>query len=302
MFISAHLVKAVAWMMGALLSFVAMAISVRELSSGMHAFEMLFIRSAIGVVILGAVIAFRHWRAVHTGRIWGHVGRNIVHFGGQTFWIFGISLLPLSTVSAIEFTTPMWGTAMVVLLLGERMNRGRWIALGLGFVGILVILRPDFGASSGFVSAGALIMLACTFCFGATSAITKWLTRTESALTILFYMVVIQTLLGAVASIFVWTPLAWADTPMLVVLAVTGLTAHYCLNSALAEADATIVMPMEFLRLPLITALAYWLYNEDLDPIILIGAALIFSGNLYSLRYESRAGPASGPARSEDLK
>lgn len=302
MFISAHLVKAVAWMLGAIASFIAMAVSVRELSSGMHAFEMLFIRSAIGVVILGTVIALRNGRAVYTRRIWGHVGRNIVHFGGQTFWIFGISLLPLSTVSAIEFTTPMWGTALVVLFLGERMNRGRWIALALGFVGILVILRPDFGAGSGFISAGALIMLGCTFGFGATSAITKWLTRTESALTILFYMVAIQTLLGAVASIFVWTPVAWADAPMLVVLAVTGLSAHYCLNSALAEADATVVMPMEFLRLPLISVLAYWLYNESLDPIILIGAALIFSGNLYSLRYESRAGSTSKPARSDDFK
>ena len=302
MFISAHLVKAGAWMLGAIASFIAMAISVRELSSGMHAFEMLFIRSAIGVVILGAVIALRRRRAVYTRRIWGHVGRNIIHFGGQTFWIFGISLLPLSTVAAIEFTTPLWGTAMVVLFLGERMNRGRWIALGLGFVGILLILRPDISAGAGFVSTGSPIMLAWPFCFWGTSAVTKLLTRTESALTILFYMVAIQTLFGAVASVFVWTPVAWADAPMLVVLAVTGLSAHYCLSSALAEADATLVMPMEFLRLPLIAVLGYWLYNEGLDPVIMIGAALIFSGNLYSLRHESRAGPASRPARSEDIK
>ena len=195
MFVNTNLAKAVAWMMGALISFTAMAVSVRELSSGMHAFEMLFIRSAIGVAILMVPLSVRRWERVRTARFGRHLFRNGVHFFGQVFWIWGIALLPLATVAAIEFTTPIWGAILVVLFLGERMNRGRWTAFTLGLLGVLIILRPG----ESVVSTGALIMLACTFFFGATGAATKWLTRTESALTILFYMVAIQTVLRACA-------------------------------------------------------------------------------------------------------
>lgn len=279
-----HLVKAIAWMGGALLSFTFMAVSVRELSAGMHAFEMLFIRSAIGVAILTVVVWATGWQALRTRRVGGHFLRNIVHFAGQTFWIFGITLLPLATVSAIEFTTPIWGAILAVAVLGERMNRGRWVALALGFVGILVILRPGVAT----VSAGALIMLACAFCFGATNVITKWLTHSERPLGILFYMVVMQTLFGAVASIFVWTPVEAGDWPWLVLLGITGLTAHYSLTSALSMADASFVMPFEFLRLPLVAAIGFLLYAEAIEPATFLGAALIFSGTYYSLRHESR--------------
>ena len=286
MFLSANLAKAIAWMMGALVSFTAMAVSVRELSSGMHAFEMLFIRSAIGVAVLMGVLSFRRWIHLRTERIAGHLMRNAIHFVGQVFWILGITLLPLATVAAIEFTTPIWGAILAVLFLGERMNRGRWTAFALGVVGILIILRP--GAE--VVGPGALIMLACTFFFGATGAATKWLTRSESALTILFYMVLIQTVFGAVASAFVWTPVRLGDWPMLFALALTGLSAHYCLTRALALADATLVMPLEFLRLPLVALVGFLLYREAFELVTLFGAAFIFSGNLYSLRHESRAG------------
>ena len=293
--LSANLLKAVAWMMGALFSFAAMAISVRELSADMHAFQMLFIRSAMGVAILSVLVSFRRWSEVRPRRLGGHALRNVIHFGGQTFWIFGIALLPLSTVAAIEFTTPIWGAALAVLFLGERMNRGRWVAIGLGFAGILVILQPGLGAGSGFVSAGALIMLACTFCFGATSTVTKWLTRSESALSIVFYMVLMQTVFGAFASLFVWAPMSWDQAPMLTVLALTGLSAHYSLTRALAEADAIVVLPMEFLRLPIVALAGYLLYREGFELVTLLGAALIFSGNIYSLRYESRTARPAAP-------
>ncbi len=233
-----HLVKAIAWMGGALLSFTVMAISVRELSSGMHAFEMLFIRSAIGVVILTVVLWATGWKTLRTKRMVGHLFRNAVHFTGQVLWIFGITLLPLATVFAIEFTTPIWGAVLAVAFLRERMNRGRWMALGLGFIGILVILRPGLAA----VSTGAMIMLACALFFGATNVITKWLTRSERPVAIVFYMVVMQTLFGAVASVFVWTPVAADAWPWLFLMAITGLTAHYSLARALSVADASFVM------------------------------------------------------------
>ncbi|MDX1422937.1 MAG: DMT family transporter [Kiloniellales bacterium] len=282
--IKGHMLKAIAWMGGALLSFAVMAVSVRELSAGMHPFEMMFARSAIGLAIMTAVLSATGWRALRTSRIAGHLLRNVVHFTGQVLWIFGITLLPLATVFAIEFTTPMWGAVLAVAFLGERMNRGRWVALVLGFAGILTIVRPGLEG----VSSGATIMLVCAVFFGATSVLTKWLTRTDQPIAIIFYMVVIQTLLGAVATTFVWTPVAAADWPWLGLMAVTGLTAHYCLTRALSVADASFVMPFDFLRLPLIAVAGYLLYGETVAPATFLGAALIFSGTYFSLRYESR--------------
>jgi len=278
-----HLARAVAWMGVALLSFTVMAVSVRELAP-MHAFEMLFVRSAVGLAIMTIVVSQIGWGALKTTRLAGNALRNGLHFTGQVLWIFGITLLPLATVFAIEFTTPMWSAVLAVTLLGERMNRGRWTALALGFAGILVIVRPGLEGVGG----GALIMLVCAVFFGATSVATKWLTRSDRPVTIVFYMVAIQTLLGAAASVFVWTPIGIGDWPWLILLGITGLTAHYALTNALSVADASFVMTLDFLRVPLIAAAGYLLYAEAIEPATLLGAALIFSGTYYSLRYESR--------------
>jgi len=276
--------KAIAWMMGALVSFVVMAVSVRELGAEMHAFQMLFVRSAIGVAILAAVLSVRGWAQIRTHRLDVHLGRNLVHFAGQSLWIVGISLLPLATVAAIEFTTPIWGIFLAVLFLGERMNRGRWVALAFGILGILIILRPGVEV----ISTAALLMLACTFCHGATNAMTKWLTRSDTPLVIVFYMVAIQTLIGALATVFVWTPVAAGDWPFLMLLGVTGVSAHYALTQALASADAIFIMPFEFLRLPFVALIGFLVYAEGFEATVLIGAVLIFAGNTYSLRRESR--------------
>ena len=273
-------IKAIAWMAGALVSFLVMAISVRELSAGMHAFEMLFLRSTIGLAILAAVLSVKGWGRVRTQRLGGHLVRNLVHFAG----LVGIALLPLATVAALEFTTPIWGVFLAVLFLGERMNRGRWLALAFGILGILVILRHGVAV----VSAASLLMLVCTFCFGATNTITKWLTRSETPFAIVFYMVSMQTLIGALATVMVWTPIAAGDWPFLVLLGLTGLSAHYALTHALAAADAAFIMPFEFLRLPLVALIGFLVYAEDFELAVLIGAALIFAGNSYSLRRETR--------------
>ncbi len=292
--------KAIAWMTGALLSFAVMTVAVRQLQSGeMHAFQMLFIRSALGVLILLPIITRSRrggWSQIRLQHLPGHGLRNVIHFTGQVLWIFGIGLLPLATVSAIEFTSPLWGGFLALLFLGEKLNRGRLAAFALGFLGIMVIVRPGLIT----VSEGIVVMLACAFFFGATGAVTKWLTRRETALAIIFYMVLMQAGFGAVASIFVWQPVTLEHVPWLALMAVTGLSAHFCLTSALAEADATFIMPMEFIRLPLVAVIGYFVYAEAFELEILVGALIIFSGNYVSLYYETRrnrraAPPAGGP-------
>ena len=293
MILPANLVKAIIWMMASVLSFTLMAISVRELPEAMSPFEMLFIRSALGAAIVVVILSVKGagpkgWGQIRGQRLGGHVFRNVIHFTGQSLWIYGIKLLPLAMVFAIEFTTPIWGAILAVAFLGERMNAGRWAALVLGFIGVLVILRPDLGE----ISAGALVMLACTFFFGSTNVITKWLTRSETALSILLYMTVMQTLFGGLVCLFDWTPVELANGPWLVLLAITGLSAHFSLVRAFSHADASLVMPMDYIRLPLAGLIGYFVYQEAFALATLLGASLIFAGNYASLRIESRKAAA----------
>ena len=295
-----NLIKGIAWMIGSLTSFTLMTVSVRELGGDMHPFQILFIRSTIGILILLPIITHfgkgrpeGGWRQIRRRFLAGHTLRNIIHFTGQVLWILGVGLLPLATVSAIEFTSPLWGGLLAVLFLGERINRGRLAAFTLGFVGILIIVRPGFIE----ISDGILIMLTCAFFFGATGAITKWLTRRETTLAITFYMVTMQAAFGGVASVFVWEPVLLEHLPWLLLVGVSGLSAHFCLTSALATADATFVMPIDFLRLPLVALVGYLVYAEAFEMDILLGALIIFSGNYISLRYETRRGrPPQPPA------
>jgi len=282
--------KAIAWMIGSLLSFAAMAVSVRELSGEMHPFQMLFIRSGLGLLMLLPILSrsgaggTSGWHQIRATHLAGHGLRNVIHFTGQVLWIFGIGLLPLATVMAIEFTSPLWAGALAVLFLGERMNRGRMAAFVLGFAGILVIVRPGLAD----VGEGVILTLICAFFFGATGATTKWLTRRETAMAITFYMVLMQAGLGAVASLLVWQPIYLEQAPWLILMAVTGLSAHYCLTNALAVADATFIMPLDFLRLPIMALAGFLLYREPFEVWTLVGAAIIFSGNYFSLRHEHK--------------
>ena len=147
-----------------------------------------------------------------------------------------------------------------------------------------MILRPGVAV----IGLGALGMLICTFCFGATNALTKWLTRSDTPLAIVFYMVAMQTVIGALATVFVWTPVVAGDWPFLILLGLTGVSAHYALTHAFAAADAAFIMPFEFLRLPFVALVGFLVYAEDFEATVLIGAVLIFAGNTYSLRRESR--------------
>jgi len=270
---------------GAVLSFSLMAVAVRELTRVMGSFEILFLRSAVSLLIVLAIVPFFGWHVLRTRRLGLHAFRNVVHFGGQYAWVYAISLLPLATVFAIEFTMPVWTAVLAMLLLGERMNRGRAVMLALGIAGILIILRP--GAVP--VSPAALAMLAGAFAYASIMIATKRLAQTDSALAILFYMALIQVPLGLLPALPDWVAPRLADLPWIVAIGASGLVAHYCLTRAFRAADAMVVVPIDFLRLPLIAAVGAAFYGEPIELPTLAGAAVIFAGTWYSLRREGRA-------------
>jgi len=278
--------RAVAWMVGTLLSFSIMAIAVRELLDTMGTFQVLFLRSLVALALVAAVLPRYGVGALRTGRFGVHLVRNVLHFGGQFCWVYAIGMLSLATVFAIEFTMPVWTAVLAALLLGERLNRGRLVMLVLGLAGILIILRPGFG----FVHPAALVMLAGSFAYAATMIATKRLSSTDSPLAVLFYMSVIQLPLGLAPALPQWVAPSVADLPWIVGVGAAGFSAHYCMTRAFRLADATLVVPLDFLRLPLIALVGFMFYDEPIELATMVGAAVIFSGTYYSVSRESRRG------------
>ena len=285
-------VRGALWMVGALVSFSIMAVSVRELLHTMGSFEILFIRSFMSLAILLLLLP-RHGVATLRTRHFGlHVLRNLFHFGGQYAWVYAISLLPLATVFAIEFTMPVWAAVLAMIFLGERLNQGRIVMLTLGVVGVFVMLRPGLAV----IQPAALVMLLGAFAYASTMIATKRLAGHDSAFAILFYMAVIQLPLGLIPALAQWVWPGLRDLPWVLALGVVGLSAHYCMTRAFRIADSMVVVPIDFLRLPLIAVVGAVFYREPLELVIMIGAAIIFAGTFYSIRRESmgRLAPAPG--------
>jgi len=280
------------WMVGAMLSFALMAVSVRELLHAMGSFEILTIRSFLSLVILLILLPRHGLAALRTRNFSLHVLRNVFHFGGQYAWVYAISLLPLATVFAIEFTMPVWAAVLAMIFLGERLNQGRVAMLVLGIVGVSVMLRPGMAV----IQPAALVMLLGAFAYASTMIATKRLAGHDSAFAILFYMAVIQLPLGLVPALSQWAWPGLRDLPWVIALGFVGLSAHYCMTRAFRLADAMVVVPIDFLRLPLIAVVGAVFYGERLELVIMIGAAIIFAGTFYSIRRESM-GRLSLPGR-----
>jgi len=269
--------KTVIWMMGAIASFSLMAIAARELDGHIDKFELLAIRSIVGVVLLVIIMnVIKRPTLMYSQRTKTHFWRNLVHFIGQFLWLVAIGLLPLAEVFAIEFTMPLWVLIIAAVFLGERITKRKSVAVALGLLGVAIIVKPG----QQLLSQGAIIMLIAAFCFAITLIINKSLLRTEHPLTIVFYMTLIQLPLGALLAGADWTmPAPWM-WPWVMAIALTGLSAHYCVSKAMQMTEVSVVISLDFLRLPLIATMGMMLYGESFDVAVLFGGALILAANL----------------------
>jgi drug/metabolite transporter (DMT)-like permease len=278
-------------MVGALLSFSVMAVSIRVLAAhGMTIFEILATRSAIGLLVLSGALALRPELrpAIRPQRIGLHVLRNTIHYGAQYAWALALTLLPLATVFSLEFTAPAWTALLAAWLLKERLTPSRLGVVVLGFVGVLVILRPGFAS----LNPGAFLVLAAAAGYAVVYILTKKLTDTETTFGIIFWMMLIQLPLSLAGS----DPAAFlrfggADIVPALGLGIAGTTSHYCLSNAFRAGDATLVVPFDFLRIPLIALVGWAFYGESLDVFVFLGALIIVAGVLWNLRAEAASRP-----------
>lgn len=275
-------VKAAIWMLGAIASFSMMAIAGRSLEAGIDTFEIMLYRSIIGVIIV--VTIARSAGTLHEvkfDKLKLHLVRNLCHFAGQNLWFFALTAIPLSQLFAFEFSTPIWVALLAPFFLKEKLTLGRGIAAALGFIGILMVARPDTTTISPYIIAAAL----CAVGFAGANIGTKLLTRTQSITCILFWLTIMQAGFGLIAAGYdgdIYIPSA-NNFIWLIVIGICGLTAHFSLTRALSLAPAIVVSPFDFLRLPLISIVAFFLYGEVLEWPVLVGAVIVFLANIFNI-------------------
>jgi drug/metabolite transporter (DMT)-like permease len=275
-------------MVGTLLSFSVMAVSIRELATaGLSIFEILAIRSGVALLVLLALLAVRPDLRVHAlpRRIKLNLLRNSVHYASQYAWALSITVLPLAMVFALEFTMPGWTALLAVWLLHERLTPSRIGVVVLGMIGVLVILRPGIAS----FNPAAFLVLAAAFGYAITMITTKQLTMTETTFGIVFWMAVIQLPLSLIGGgdPMVFFHLETRHILPALGVGTAGLTSHYCLSNAFRAGDATLVVPLDFMRIPLIAVVGWAFYGEPLDVFVLLGALIIVAGVLWNLRAEA---------------
>jgi len=269
--------RAVFWMLGAISSFCLMAIAARELDGQIDKFELLAIRSMVGFVLLVVIMnVIGRPTLMFSQRTKTHFWRNLFHFIGQFSWLVGIGLLPLAQVFAIEFTVPLWVLIIAAIFLGEAITKRKLASVALGLIGVVVIVKPGIQ----IVDVGGLVMIIASLCFAVTFILSKSLLTTEHPLTVVFYMTLIQLPLGALMAGADWTmpePWMW---PWVMAIALTGLSAHYCMVKAMQLAEVSVVISLDFLRLPIIATIGMLLYGEPFEVSVIFGGGLMLLANL----------------------
>ena len=279
--------KATVWMIGAMFSFSFMAVSGRELATSLNTFEIMLYRSIIGFLIVLAIGYFAKTLAeIKVGRLGLHLFRNLAHFSGQNLWFLAVASIPFSQLFALEFSTPVWVALLAPFFLGEVLTRQRVLAIMLGFTGVLIVARPDINQLDFAVIAA----VACAVCFAGSMMATKKLTSDQSITCILFWLTLMQLAMGLLATVFMGTitfpegiNIIW-----IVVVGIGGLTAHFCITNALKLAPAIVVIPLDFMRLPLISVIGFLIYDEAFELPILVGAGVIFIAILLNLKAEKQ--------------
>jgi drug/metabolite transporter (DMT)-like permease len=279
--------KAAFWMTGAISSFSLLGVAGRELKGDLDTFEIMLYRSVVGfVLVLGAAVVLGRVRDLAPRRMGLQFTRNAIHYAGQNLWFYAVTVAPLAQVFALEFTMPIWALLLAVPVLGERLTPRRVIVALIGFVGILIVTE----AWTFTLGPGVLHAALSAIGFAGAAVFTRRLTRDVPVIAILFWLSVMQGVFSLVIAgydgVIAWPAgeaFWWALS-----IGIGGMVAHLCLTTALSLAPASVVIPIDFARLPLITVVGALLYSEPASVWVFAGAAVIFAANYMNLLAESR--------------
>jgi drug/metabolite transporter (DMT)-like permease len=264
--------------------FASMHASIRHVSATIHPFEIAFFRSLFALVVVLPWFVRLGLRPLRTRRFGLHAARAVFNVFAMLSFFFALSIAPLSEVAALGFTAPIFATLLAALVLRETVRLRRWTAIGVGFAGVLIILRPGFEQ----VGLGQLLVLFSSMIWACAFLVIKTLSRTDSSVTITSYMALLMIPLILVPAAFVWQ---WPDGGQLlwlILIGVLGGTGQLCVAEALHQADTALVMPFDFCKLLWIAVIAYLAFGEVPDRFTWLGGAVVFTSVLYITYRERR--------------
>ena len=291
-------VRAGVWIALAGASFTGMMAIARHLSSGMHVFEIVFFRAVLGLPFLVPYMIRSGPRVLHTQKTGLYLLRSVGAFGGLVCFFYAATLITLADIAAIGFTRPAFSTVAAMLFLGEMALRRRWTAIGISAVGALFIIRPGFAE----INAGVL------FAFGAVASqvlntvVIKKLTWTEPPDTIAVYQGLYLAPMALVAAAFVWVWPTWEQMAWLVAAGALGTVTQRSIVRSYAAADASVVVALDFIRLPVAALIGLLVFAELPSPWVWVGGAIIIASTVILTRGESRDKSANLPRQTGGRK
>ena len=259
------------WMLIAVLAFCALAISVKEIGDQINSFQIIFFRSLFGLVVLLPFVKQRLTK-VDFASLKRHGVRNLFHLIGQYGWIVGIVYLPLAEVTAIEFSVPVWVLIIATIFLKEKLNSSKVLSVGLGFIGVLLVLKPGFKA----ISSESIIVLLSAVCYGIAHVSTKKIVQTNSPFDVVFIMCLIQSPIALCFSFKNWGSPTVLDSFWMAMVGLMAIVAHFSLAKAIQVKDISSVISMDYLRLPILIVVGILIYNEPFELFLLLGGSIIF--------------------------
>ena len=270
--------------------YVAAATLARHLGTSYSVFELTFIRAVIAVVLLAPLLARAGKAAFRTRRIGLHLLCGLFIYVAVLCWFYAAARMPVAEFFALQFTTPLFTIALAMVILRQSVGAKNWLATFAGFAGVMIMLRPGIIE----VTLGALAALISSVGYASVNTTIKVTSRTDSPTAIVFYVNLLMVPLSLPMALYDWRMPALADWPLIVGVAVFSTVAFLATTRAVAAADARVVQPVNFLRLPIAAGFGLFFFNEVADPWTWIGAVVVFASTTYVLRRETRAPPGPG--------
>jgi drug/metabolite transporter (DMT)-like permease len=275
--------------------FACLGVIIRLNTPALHPFEIVFLRNLFGFLALVPLLLRAGIHSLHTAKMSFYLLRSAISTLGMLLSFWAASLLPLAEATALSFVQLLFAGMMAVWVLGEQMRPSRWLGLGLGVVGTLVMLRPGFRE----FSLGTGLALVAAALFGWVIIVLKILARTESSLTITAYMGLLQTPLSFLAAVWVWTwpsPEQWL---WMVAMGLLGSLGQVALAQAYKLADVTMLLPLDFSRLLWASLLGFWVFAEIPDGWTWVGGTLILAGVTSAAYSEARQARSRGVCQGQ---
>jgi len=276
--------QAIFWMLASGFLFSCLNAEIRYLTAYMHPFEIAFFRNFFGLVFMLPWLLRAGLDGLRTSRVKLYVFRTTLGLVSMLCWFTALALLPLSQAVALSFTAPLFATMGAALFLHEKVRGRRWAATIIGFLGVIVIARPEAVG----LSFGVALAIGSSVISAAITLIVKRLSATESSSAIVTYMVLIMTPMSLVPALFVWQMPVLAIWPYLVATGMFGTAGHLCYVRAFGMADASAVLPFDYGRMLFAAIIGYFAFSEIPDQWTWIGSGIIAAASFYIARREHK--------------